>query len=421
MKVFLFFVIFVFFIFSCRSADRSTDTILDLSENVEKYIDVAGSLKNIQNECERFLLSEFAKSVDIVPLEFSEHSMISSIEDVQISDEYIFIQDVKSRKIFRFDRKGHFINSIGKIGQGPGEYVHLFYMDILPEKEEVYLYTNMGMMIHGFDGHFIEHINKTLPSDLFNTLEPRFFIYNNHVFLNDRIPVQAKKDLWSLALLDNKFGIDKKFYNPSYIGLEKEIISHGTKYDKRENYWTEGELLTDLHDDYFALSYWGVDTIYKYIDSSSKFVPIYNLYMGERPSFRISHEWIKSDEFFGYFWLYDFCDTKDYLYLSVCVDRNKYNLRYNKQNGSISFVKNIAQFREANLAGFLYRRINNRQLEFVNDFFSNTKFVVQYKSHGYYICEVPIDIFNDEATKYGVDSNNLQEDGNPVLLIATLK
>lgn len=257
MKVFLFFVIFVFFIFSCRSADRSTDTILDLSENVEKYIDVAGSLKNIQNECERFLLSEFAKSVDIVPLEFSEHSMISSIEDVQISDEYIFIQDVKSRKIFRFDRKGHFINSIGKIGQGPGEYVHLFYMDILPEKEEVYLYTNMGMMIHGFDGHFIEHINKALPSDLFNTLEPRFFIYNNHVFLNDRIPVQAKKDLWSLALLDNKFGIDKKFYNPSYIGLEKEIISHGTKYDKRENYWTEGELLTDLHDDYFALSYWG--------------------------------------------------------------------------------------------------------------------------------------------------------------------
>ena len=84
-------------------------------------------------------------------------------------------------------------------------------------------------------------------------------------------------------------------------------------------------------------------------------------------------------------------------------------------------MKNIAQFREANLAGFLYRRINNRQLEFVNDFFSNTKFVVQYKSHGYYICEVPIDIFNDEATKYGVDSNNLQEDGNPVLLIATLK
>ncbi len=421
MKILLFCVIFVFCLFSCRSKDRNTDTIVDTSENVEKYIDVVASLKNGQNQCERFVLSDLAKSVDVVPLEFSEQSMIYSIKDVQVSDKYIFVHDVKSRKIYRYDKKGNFINSIGKIGQGPGEYVYLFYMDILPDEEKIYLYTNVGMIIYGFDGAIIEFIDKTLPTDLFNALEPRFFIYNNQVFLNDRIPVQAKKDLWSLALLDNLFGIDKKFYNPSYIGLEKEIIDHGTKYDKRENYWTDGDLMVDFHEDCFTMSYWGVDTIYKYNDSSAEFVPIYSLNMGNRPTFSVSHEWIKSDEFFRYFWLYDFCDTKNYLFLSVCVDKNKYNLRYDKQNGSVSFVKDIAQFRETNLAGFLYRRINNRQLEFVNDFFSNTNFTVQYKSHGYYICEIPIEKFNDDYAKYGVDPNNLQEDGNPVLLIATLK
>ena len=421
MKPFLSFVLFVCVIFSCRSADRSTDATLDLSENVEKCIDVVGTLKNAQKQCKQFLLSELAESVDIVPLEFTEHSMISSIKDVRISDNNIFVHDIKSGKIFRFDRKGYFINSVGKVGQGPGEYIHLFYMDIVLDKEEIYLYTNVGMMIYDFGGQFIKHIDETLPFDLFNTLEPRFFIHNNQVFLNDRIPVQSKKDLWSLALVDSQFKVDKKFYNPSYVGMEDEIISHGTKYDKHENYWTDGDLLVDFRNDCFTLSYWGVDTIFKYVDSSAELEPIYNLYMRKRPAFRVSHEWIKSDDFWRYFWLYDFCDTKDYLYLSVCVDENKYNLRYDKQNGNVSFVKDFVQFREANLAGFRYRRIKNPQFEFVNDFFSNTKFIVQYKSCGYYVCEVPVEVFNNEASKYGFAPNDLQEEGNSVLLIATLK
>ena len=420
MNIFIFILLFCSF-FSCRSTERSSDTELDLSGDVVRNIDVVGSLKNSQNQCERFQLSELAKSVDIVPLEFSKQSMISSIEDVKVSDKYIFVHDIKSFKIFRFDKRGKFINSIGKIGQGPGEYAYLFYMDVFLEREELYLYTNVGMMIYDFDGNFIDHIDGTLPFDLFNTLEPRFFIHNSLVFLNDRIPVQAKKDLWTLALLDDKFGISKKFYNPSYIGLEEKIINHGTKYDKRENYWTDGKAMVDFQYGCFELSYWGVDTIFQYIETLAEFVPAYNLNMGERPSFRISHEWIKSDEFFLCFWLYDFCDTKDYLYLSVFADKSKYNLRYDKQNGKVSFVKDIAQFRESNLAGFRYRRINNWQFEFVNDFYSNTKFVVQYKSNGYYICEVPIDLFNDNAAKYGFDSDDLQEDGNPVLLIANLK
>ena len=223
MKPFLSFVLFVCVIFSCRSADRRTDATLDLSENVEKCIDVVGTLKNAQKQCKQFLLSELAESVDIVPLEFTEHSMISSIKDVRVSDNNIFVHDIKSGKIFRFDRKGYFINSIGKVGQGPGEYIHLFYMDIVLDKEEIYLYTNVGMMIYNFDGQFIKHIDETLPFDLFNTLEPRFFIHNNLVFLNDRIPVQSKKDLWSLALVDSQFKVDKKFYNPSYVGMEDEL------------------------------------------------------------------------------------------------------------------------------------------------------------------------------------------------------
>ena len=49
MKPFLSFVLFVCVIFSCRSADRRTDATLDLSENVEKCIDVVGTLKMLKN------------------------------------------------------------------------------------------------------------------------------------------------------------------------------------------------------------------------------------------------------------------------------------------------------------------------------------------------------------------------------------
>ena len=38
-----------------------------------------------------------------------------------------------------------------------------------------------------------------------------------------------------------------------------------------------------------------------------------------------------------------------------------------------------------------------------------------------YVCEVPVEAFNNEASKYGFAPNDLQEEGNSVLLIATLK
>ena len=65
MKPFLSFVLFVCVIFSCRSADRSTDATLDLSENVEKCIDVVGTLKNAQKQCKQFLLRYANEDVGI--------------------------------------------------------------------------------------------------------------------------------------------------------------------------------------------------------------------------------------------------------------------------------------------------------------------------------------------------------------------
>lgn len=66
-------------------------------------------------------------SIDsIMFLEYSDESLIGTIDKVLVSDEYIFIIDKKrTNAIYRFDRLGNFLNSYKKIGKGPQEYIKL--------------------------------------------------------------------------------------------------------------------------------------------------------------------------------------------------------------------------------------------------------------------------------------------------------
>ena len=68
--------------------------------------------------------SDFATSLDFIPLEDCDDGMISSVNKLMITKDGDFlIFDEKLRKIARFDSIGHFRNLIGEIGRGPNELV----------------------------------------------------------------------------------------------------------------------------------------------------------------------------------------------------------------------------------------------------------------------------------------------------------
>ncbi|WP_099464429.1 MULTISPECIES: 6-bladed beta-propeller [Parabacteroides] len=66
-----------------------------------------------------------------IPLETTTESLLSSIRDVKIYDNKLFILDGKLSRVLVFNTSGKFIAQIGSLGEGPNEYLNVctFHLD----------------------------------------------------------------------------------------------------------------------------------------------------------------------------------------------------------------------------------------------------------------------------------------------------
>jgi len=65
-----------------------------------------------------------------IPLETNKNCLISEISQMKIFEDKIFILDWKLNSLLVFNMKGKFLNKIGTVGRGPGEYIRPRYFYI---------------------------------------------------------------------------------------------------------------------------------------------------------------------------------------------------------------------------------------------------------------------------------------------------
>lgn len=68
-------------------------------------------------------IEDFLINVRVVALETTNSSLIQQIRKIETNGTDWFISDYNDSPIKRFSNQGHFINEIGRRGQGPGEYI----------------------------------------------------------------------------------------------------------------------------------------------------------------------------------------------------------------------------------------------------------------------------------------------------------
>lgn len=98
---------------------------------------------------------ELFDSIRVVPLETSDSVLLTGADRVEVRDGDIYV--LNRSRVYRFDSCGNFKNSIGRIGQGPGEYRYAYDFDFNPESGNIFLLSPFGTAYeYNIDGEFIE-------------------------------------------------------------------------------------------------------------------------------------------------------------------------------------------------------------------------------------------------------------------------
>ena len=390
------------------------------------------------------LLSEAAEKLEIVPLEMTDESVLSDITEMQVTDHNIWIDHGREFYIYRFSRSGKFLNKIGSIGQGPGEYTTYSTFLVDEDKKEVYIIANTnGVLAYDFEGNFKRKIvDIQMILQLFSSPYDQYILNNQKFFATQNFALYRpidKDSLWSFVSLGDDFQKKKYFKNPAHVGKEELIIANRANMDRMVNYWREYLTSMDTYNGQLTLKYPDTDTIYCYDDATNQLLPQYAIFTDEeKGDYEATHLWFKDRKSFDYFSIFSYYPTKDFVYLIGSKGEEVYTYCYNKKDGSVRLQKRQSAITERDVPWFSFPlRQMKRDFVLDNDL-GGGDFTVDSRSSGKYW----IDILEPSSDENWIDIDQIKsstvideskkkelirvlesatEDSNPILMIATLK
>ncbi len=390
------------------------------------------------------LLSEAAEKLEIVPLEMTDESVLSDITEMQVTDHNIWIDHGREFYIYRFSRTGKFLNKIGSIGQGPGEYTTYSTFLVDEDKKEVYIIANTnGVLAYDFEGNFKRKIvDIQMILQLFSSPYDQYILNNQKFFATQNFGLYRpidKDSLWSFVSLGDDFQKKKYFKNPAHVGREEQIIANRANMDRMVNYWREYLTSMDTYNAQLTLKYPDTDTIYCYDDATNQLSPQYAIFTDEeKGDYEATHLWFKDRKAFDYFSIFSYYPTKDFIYLVGSKGEEVYTYCYNKKDGSVRLQKRQSTITERDVPWFSFPlRQMKRDFVLDNDL-GGGDFTIDSRSSGKYW----IDILEPGGDENWIDIDQIKsstvideskkkelirvlesatEDSNPILMIATLK
>ena len=173
---------------------------------------------------EELNISSIFPKYSLLPLENKSESLIGHIGKIEIFDNLLFILDEKYlARIFVFNaNNGDFIRTIGKIGQGPGEYLSLNDFSIDQKNGKIYFLCEQNMIYtYSQEGIFLE--KKELP-----------FFASNMEYKNKRFYFRCDfRSTHHLVITDEDMNIISKYLETDlYKKADRKQIHH---FQKREN------------------------------------------------------------------------------------------------------------------------------------------------------------------------------------------
>jgi hypothetical protein len=190
-------IITVFFVTACTNnnnriikftPDEIASLFLDSMRRIKVDSDTAitVNLNPFLNERE-YNFGEMIKTIDVLPLETADESLLSTITNIVVSDSNIYVHDeYKGGRIVIFNNKGNFVKIIPQ-GQGPGEIVALKHIAFDADKNELIVFNNHYFSFFTPDGKFKRRERIPLNAYSFAVLPDGYLFHsinglnNNHI------------------------------------------------------------------------------------------------------------------------------------------------------------------------------------------------------------------------------------------------
>lgn len=156
------------------------------SEGNVPVIDIATAYKEPK---QHLSLSDIVDHIEYVKLETSPECLISDIVKVAFSENFIAVYARSSRIIKIFTKEGRFLNDIGSVGKGPGEYGYqINHQSIIISPNEKYIaFTNYQnkIFLYNIDGSFRNSLVLSLIDALVFDEDDLLTVYRQKLFLPD--------------------------------------------------------------------------------------------------------------------------------------------------------------------------------------------------------------------------------------------
>lgn len=157
------------------SCDHSTKKSLQDSHlSVDCVIDTVF----ITNRCDRKENAGSSK-VDFVILKENEYTMFAEINKIlDAYGKYFIVDTYGSRKVVSFDHQGNPLTTYGCVGNGPGEYVYPWDVDITEEFVYILDVSQRNLNKYRHDGSFVNAVKTPFRCNAFSVLNENRMLFN---------------------------------------------------------------------------------------------------------------------------------------------------------------------------------------------------------------------------------------------------
>lgn len=207
-------ICFITFI-SCRHQSVE-DTTMEPLLTGYKYSIKKYDIESIEKENREWKIDP-----KIVILEMTEDALISNIQKLATTEEYIFILDEMTKHILKYTQDGKFVSLLNKKGKSPEEYLSLsdFMVDEENKRIEVLDMFSNRLISYDFDWNFVSSKQLPVASSQISRLG------NEYVICSHRMTLNNGEDYILYALDTATLNINHKFMSFDPERLMHNLVS----------------------------------------------------------------------------------------------------------------------------------------------------------------------------------------------------